>query len=316
MKVLITGASGLLGVNLAMEATKQHDVTGVVFTHDLKGTPFKCISAELLGKDVFAQVLDQVQPDWVIHCAALANLDECEEDPTFAEIMNTELPGEVARATVGKARLVHISTDAVFDGNRGEYTEEDEPNPLNVYSKTKLAGERAVLEANPDAIVARVNLFGWSLKGKRSLSEWFFYNMQAGKPVKGFTDVTFCPLLANDIAAILCDMLEQKLSGIYHVVGSKCISKYDFGLAVARACGLDEKLITPISVNDFGLKAVRSNNLCLKTDKVTNTLQKTIPDYSTGLEQFYNLYQQGYPQVLRNLVDKSGSDLNPYRNGG
>ena len=299
-----------------MEATKKHDVTGVVFTHDLKGTPFKCISAELLGKDMFAQVLDQVQPDWVIHCAALANLDECEEDPAFAEIMNSELPGEVARATVGRARLVHISTDAVFDGSQGGYSEEDEPNPLNVYSRTKLAGEWAVMEANPDAIIARVNLFGWSLKGRRSLSEWFFYNMQAGKAVKGFTDVTFCPLLANDIATILCDMLENKLSGLYHMVGSKCISKYDFGQAVAKTCGLDGKLLSPISVKDFGLKAVRSNNLCLSTDKISGALHREIPDYSTGLEQLYALYQQGYPQVIRNMVDNSGKDLNPYRNGG
>ncbi len=182
-----------------------------------------------MDKDAFSKVFDQVQPDWVIHCAALANLDECEDDPAFAEMMNSELPGVVAKATRGKARLVHISTDAVFDGTQGDYTEEDEPNPHNVYSRTKLAGEWAVMEANPDAMIARVNLFGWSLKGKRSLSEWFFYNMQAGKPVKGFTDVTFCPLLVNDIAGILLDMLGKNLSGLYHLVGSKCISKYDFG---------------------------------------------------------------------------------------
>jgi dTDP-4-dehydrorhamnose reductase len=316
MRILVTGASGLLGVNLAMEASKKHEVIGVVNTHPLEGTPFKCITAELLGKDVFAEILDQVQPDWVIHCAALANLDECEEDPAFAELMNAELPGEVARATAGRAGLIHISTDAVFDGSQGGYSEEDEPNPRNVYSRTKLSGEWAVMETNPDAIIARVNLFGWSLKGKRSLSEWFFYNMQAGKPVKGFTDVTFCPLLANDMAGVLCEMMEAKLSGLYHLVGSKSISKYDFGLATARACQLDESLLSPISVNDFGLKAVRSNNLYLSTEKLSSALHHAIPDYSTGLKQFYELYQQGYPQVLRRMVDNSGKDLNPYRNGG
>lgn len=316
MRILVTGASGLLGVNLAMEASREHEVIGVTNTLDLEGTPFRCITAELMDTDAFSKVLDQVQPDWVIHCAALANLDECEDDPAFAEMMNSELPGVVAKATRGKARLVHISTDAVFDGTQGNYTEEDEPNPHNVYSRTKLAGEWAVMEANPDAMIARVNLFGWSLKGKRSLSEWFFYNMQAGKPVKGFTDVTFCPLLVNDIAGILLEMLDKNLSGLYHLVGSKCISKFDFGKSVAHTFGLDESLISPISVNDFGLKAVRSNNLCLNTDKLSHALGRSIPDYSTGLTRLSELYQQGYPQVLRRMVDNSCKDLNPYRNGG
>ena len=99
MRILVTGASGLLGVNLAMEASKEHEVIGVTNTLDLQGTPFRCITAELMDKDAFSEVLDQVQPDWVIHCAALANLDECEDDPAFAEMMNSELPGEVAKAT-------------------------------------------------------------------------------------------------------------------------------------------------------------------------------------------------------------------------
>ena len=111
-------------------------------------------------------------------------------------------------------------------------------------------------------------------------------------------------------------MLDKNLSGLYHLVGSKCISKYEFGKAVAQTFGLDESLISPISVNDFGLKAVRSNNLCLNTDKLSKALGKSIPDYSTGLKRLSELYQQGYPQVLRRMVDNSGKDLNPYRNGG
>lgn len=316
MRILVTGASGLLGANLAIEASKQHEVYGVMNSLALNDTPFHSIQADLLGKDVFAEVFEQVQPDWVIHCAALANLDACEENPSLAEVMNTVLPGEVARITAGRARLLHISTDAVFDGKRGGYTEQDEPNPRNVYSQTKLGGEWAVMEGNPDAIIARVNLFGWSILGKRSLSEFFFYNMQAGNPIKGFTDVFFTPILVNDIADILCDMLSQKLTGLYHVCGAGSVSKYDFGVAVARVCGLDAELLSPISVQDFGLKAIRSNNLSLNTDKAAHDLHKPLPDYSTGLERFYALYEQGYPRLLRSFVDNSGRDLNPYRNGG
>ncbi len=166
MRILVTGASGLLGINLAMEASKQHEVYGVVNAQPLEGVPFHCITAELLAKDAFAEIFEQVKPDAVIHCAALAKLDECETDPAFAELLNAVLPGEIARVTSGRAKMIHISTDAVFDGKRAGYTEDDEPNPLSVYGKTKLAGEWAVMEANSDAIIARINLFGWSLEGQ------------------------------------------------------------------------------------------------------------------------------------------------------
>ncbi len=316
MRILVTGSSGLLGINLAMEAAKTHEVFGVVNANPLQDPPFHCITAELLGEDTFAEIFDKVQPDYVIHCAALANLDECESDPAFAELLNSELPGEIARVTSGRAKLIHISTDAVFDGSQADYTEDDEPNPLSVYGKTKLAGEWAVMEANSDAIIARINLFGWSLKGNRSLAEWFFYNMQAGKAVKGFMDVMFRPMLANDLAGVLLEMLANDLSGLYHVVGSECISKFDFGLHIAKKFHFEENLISPLSVQDFGLKAARANNLCLNTAKITNALHRELPGFSTGLTQFQDLYAQGYPQVLRRMVDNSVKDLNPYRKVG
>ena len=146
-------------------------------------------------------------------------------------------------------------------GRRGNYSEEDVPNPLGVYARSKLAGEQAVVEANPQAIIARVNLFGWSLFGKRSLAEFFFNNLSAGKSCMGFTDVFFCPMLANDLGTVFLKMLEAGLSGLYHVVGSQCLSKYEFGVQVARRFGFDEKLVIPSSVQDSGLKAARSPNL-------------------------------------------------------
>ena len=192
----------------------------------------------------------------------------------------------------------------MFDGQRGGYTEEDAPNPLSVYARTKLDGERAVLQANPQAIIARVNLFGWSLTGRRSLGEFFFYNLQAGKRVKGFTDVYFCPLLANELAQVLLKMLAAGLSGLYHVVSRECLSKYDFGVRLARRFGLDETLITAASVAQGGLKAARSPNLTLRNDKLAQALGEPLPSVSTGLEGLYTLYQQGYPQWLKRLDEQ------------
>jgi len=306
MRILVTGASGLLGLNLALSAAKVlgggHQIFGTVKDHALLPEAFTAISIDLRIPGAVGRLLEQTQPDWVIHCAAMANVDACEADPGQARQLNSDLPTELAAHVArGGARLVHISTDAVFDGQRGGYSEDDTPHPLGVYARTKLDGEQGVAQANPEAIIARVNLFGWSLSGARSLGEFFFSNLSAGKRVLGFTDVYFCPLLANDIAPILIQMLEKRLSGLYHVVSRECVSKYEFGVRIARRFGLDESLITPASVADAGLKAARSPNLTLRTDKLSAVLGAPPPDLSTGIEGFYRLYQQGYPQDLKRL---------------
>jgi len=281
LRILITGASGLLGLNLALSTAGSHEVYGVTHHHLLYNAPFHVLQANLLERGALERLLDTVQPDWIIHCAALADLDDCEADPDLAYHLNAELPGRLATlvakggARAKGIRLVHISTDAVFDGIQGDYREEDTPNPLGVYARTKLAGELTVAAANPQAIIARVNLFGWSLMGRRSLGEFFFNNLSAGKQVMGFTDVYFCPMLVNDLAGVLVCMLEAQLRGLYHVVSREATTKYDFGVAVARRFELDESLITPTLVATSGLRAPRSPNLTLRTDKLKTALAQS-----------------------------------------
>ncbi|MBT3392135.1 MAG: SDR family oxidoreductase [Chloroflexi bacterium] len=306
MKILVTGVSGLLGINIALEAAQNHDVVGIVNRHPLKTQAFSVQQVDLRTPGTVERLFDNVQPDWVIHCAALANLEACEKDPELAGELNIDLPRKLARYVArGGARLLHVSTDAVFDGVTGNYTEEDAPNPLSVYAQTKLAGERAVQEANPDAIIVRVNLFGWSLLGQRSLAEFFFYNLQAGASVKGFTDVYFCPLYANDMAHIFLQMLSKGLSGLYHVFSSDHMSKYTFGVEIAQKFALNPELIAPIAVSAAGLRATRSPNLTMSVDKLIHDLGTIPPTISTGLERFHQHYQQSYPQMLREMTRRN-----------
>jgi len=300
MKILVTGASGLLGLNLSLQMHESHTIIGVD-RQKLSNTPFDLIKADLLDADALPRILDESKPDALIHCAANALVDACEQTPDATHTLNAILPGKLASACFERdIRLLHISTDAVFDGTKeGIYTEEDEPNPLGVYAQTKLDGEIAVLAANPNAAIARVNFFGWSLSGTRSLSEFFVNNLGAGKKVNGFDDVYFCPMFVGDLADTLVGMLEKSLSGMYHVVGSRAITKYKFGQAIAHRFGFDAGLINPISVSDAGLKAKRSQNLRLSIHKLSTALGHEIPDFSTGLAKFYTQYQQGYPQKMR-----------------
>ena len=300
MKILVTGASGLLGLNLSLRMTGTHTIVGVDRSK-LADTPFDLVQADLLEAGACSRLLDEVHPDAIIHTAANANVDACESDPESARLLNAEFPGHLAELCAKHdVRLIHISTDAVFDGTKdGIYTEDDVPNPLGVYAQTKLDGEHNVLSANPDAIVARVNFFGWSLSGRRSLAEFFYNNLSTGQQVNGFTDVWFCTMFVGDLADTLVRMLEKGLSGLYHVVGSEALTKYEFGLKIARQFGYDQGLIRPISVEESGLPAKRSHNLRLSIHKLSTDLGLDIPGVSTGIEKFYTQFIQGYPQKMR-----------------
>jgi len=304
-RVLISGASGLVGLTLALEAAKEHEVYGVVNQRALKTNAFSVQQVDLLAPGAAEQLFETVQPDWMIHCAALANLEACEAQPEYARQVNAQLPGRLASlAARGNVRFMHISTVGVFDGQRGNYGEGDPPFPLSVYARTKLEGEYAVAQANARAVVARINLFGWSLTGRRSLAEFFVYNLAAGKAVKGFTDVFFCPLLVNDLARILLEMLDKNLSGLYHVFSADCISKYDFGVQIARQFNLNESLITACSVEEGGLVAARAPRLTMRTEKLVAALGHELPSVAQGIQRLYELYLQGYAQRIRQMMER------------
>ena len=190
----------------------------------------------------------------------------------------------------------------------GGYREDDPPNPQGVYARDKLAGERAVQAANPEAVIARVNFYGWSLSGRRSLAEFFFGKfLSAGKAVNGFTDVLFCPLVANQLGEILLEMLEKGLSGVYHALSSEHQSKYAFGVALAHRFGLDENLVTPISVAESGLVARRSPNLTMRVDKLEAALERAMPGQAEGLERLYALWAAGARELVRGMELPEGA---------
>lgn len=302
-RILVTGVSGLLGLNFAIKVHgKAHQVIGVANTTPLTGVDFKCLQAELTEAGAIEKLLDQEQPDLILHCAAIANVDACEANPALAAEVNGVLPGRIAEsARRHDIQMVHISTDAVFDGVRGHYSEDDEPNPLSVYARTKWEGENAVISANPQALIARVNFYGWSTSGQRSLAEFFFNNLSAGKSVFGFSDVFFCPLEVTILAETLLELAGAGSSGIYHVVSSECLSKYEFGRRLADEFGLDADLIQPASVRDGGLVAARSPNLQLRTDKLSAVLGRQAPGQAAGLKRLHDAYLAGVPHRLQAL---------------
>ncbi len=300
-RFVVTGASGLLGLNLSLLISTNDEVLGIANTSPLKGLPFEIQIMDLVNHNFEEEVLEIYKPDAVIHCAAIANLEECEKNPELAYLTNSVVPGEIAyQCSKRDVKFVYISTDAVFDGKSGNYSEQDRTNPLSVYAKTKRTGEENVQNQNAEAIIARVNFFGWSLSGTRSLAEFFFNNLISKNPINGFIDVHFCPLYVTHLSEILLEMIHADLSGTYHVVSSDQMTKYEFGCAIADQFGLDHSLIHPISVTRSNLKAERSLNLTLSSKKLSNDLNRSIPTTRDGIKQFFDDYQNGYAQKIRN----------------
>jgi dTDP-4-dehydrorhamnose reductase len=222
---------------------------------------------------------------------------------------NAELPGQLAvECSKRGLRFLHISTDAVFDGQYGAYREEDTPNPLSVYARTKLEGEYAVQQAYPAAIIVRTVFFGWSLSGVRSLAEQFLKRLMAGDSMPGHTDRIFSPLLANDLAQIILEMLAKDLHGLFHAESPDSLSKYDFGVKLASRFGFDSSLIHPVNFMQAGLEAARAPNLSLHSGKLVTALNHKLPGIDESIEAFYQLHQSSYPDKLRALLIDSVVD--------
>ena len=301
-RFLVTGASGLLGLNFSLHANNLHDVIGTFNKNILKNVPFHTVAIDFSQEKLTISKIDETHPDVVIHCAAMANLEECENNPAMAQFINAELPGKLANyCKKNDIKFVHISTDAVFDGKSGNYSEQDQPNPLSTYARTKLEGEQLVQEENEQAIIARVNFFGWSLSGKRSLGEFFYNNLREQNPVQGFVDVMFCPLYVSILTDLILDMVERQLTGLYHVVSSNSMSKYEFGCEIADQFKFDPSIIHPISVDKSELIAERSKNLTLSTEKLTHDLGKSLPTSKQGISLFFEDHQNGYAKKIKQL---------------
>lgn len=301
--ILVTGASGLLGANIVLAARDRGlDVVALSHRHRLSDPRVSSVLLDLTDAKAL-EALRGLRPSWVVHCAAATDLERCEADEAGCRRLNAGAPRALARwARLEGARFIHVSTDAVFDGRRGRYAEDDEAAPVSAYGRAKLAGEQAVLEELPDAaIVVRTSLYGWNMLPKDSLAEWFLRRLSAGTRVRGWVDAIFSPTLASDLARILLDMTDRAVVGVYHVASADAVSKYDFGVRIAEVFGLDPALIDPSSIDDAGLRAPRGRDLSLSVEKATRALGCPMPTVDEGLRRFRRERDEGTVARLKAL---------------
>jgi dTDP-4-dehydrorhamnose reductase len=302
-RLLITGASGLLGANLVLAATEEYEVIALYYRHAIELAGVQSISADLSQPGIAKELFDRYKPDWVIHSAADTSIDELESNPKRAFRMNRDMAANVAEAAQEiEAKMVHISTDAVFDGRDGPYREGDPTEPVNVYGKSKLAGEQAVQAICPEALILRTNIFGWNAQSKSSLAEWFLNNLMQGIPCKGFDDVYFNPLLVNHLWVIINSLIKSDLWGVFHVGSDQCISKFEFGVRLAEFFDLNKELISAIEIETGSLRAPRPKNTCLDCSKIRKVVNVELLDIESNISFFHELEQLGYVEEIRKMA--------------
>ena len=294
--LLVTGASGFLGGTIAAEALASgRAVVGAVHQRTLEQPGLRTLSVDLTESSAAKELVNRLQPEWVINCAGFANVDECERDPERAHLLNVELPRNLAAACAeAGVGLVHVSTDSVFDGRRGGYAEDDEPAPVNVYAQSKLEGERAVQEHFPEALVVRTNFIGISPSRTVGLADWISSRLESGERIQGFDDVMFAPLLTNEVARIIFGAMETRLKGLYHATARNIMTKYDFAVSLATALGLDTDLVERASLAESTLSARRPLNTSLSSLRLEAALRRKMPTVENAISGYATLHSAVY----------------------
>lgn len=285
MRLLVVGANGLLGSAVVAAGRRRNwDVRGT-FHSTRPDFEIPLTRFDLREHAAFAELLDRDAPDAVVNCAAMTDVDACEDQPARAQELNGEAPGTLAAACeAAGVEFVHVSTDYVFDGTADEpYSEAAVTNPVQVYGESKAAGERAVREASETALLPRLS-FVWGIhRGSGDLAglpAWVRERLRSGADVPLFTDQWVTPTRAGQAAETILALLEGQNAGVYHVACRSCVTPYDFGeLLVEHLDGTDggaESLVAG-SLADVERAATRPRRTCLDVEKVGTALGRPQP---------------------------------------
>jgi dTDP-4-dehydrorhamnose reductase len=286
LKLLITGASGLYGSKLAqMALSKNYEV----YSSDIQSLSIygNFVKLDISGKAQVDDAFKTIKPDVVVHAATLTDVDKCELNRELAWKVNVEGTKNIVEAAkVTGSFLIYISTDYVFGGDTGRYKETDLPNPINYYGVTKLKAEE-IVKTQKEYFIARPSVMYGSTPaaGKVNFALWIIENLRKGEHVKIVTDQWNTPTLNSNLAEMTLEVVERRLTGIYHLCGSTRVSRFEFAEKIADVFGLDKGLIDKVLSSQFTLPAKRPMDSSLDTSKAQQTLQHKPLEMDMALKQ-------------------------------
>ncbi|MCS7109292.1 MAG: dTDP-4-dehydrorhamnose reductase [Candidatus Micrarchaeota archaeon] len=271
MRIFITGGSGLLGSKIAEIALeKDYEVFSGYKSHypDFG----EAIKFNLIDELSIIKALDIVNPDVIIHTAAMIDVDKCEIKKELAYKINVEGTRVLAEFARKKhIYLLYVSTDYVFDGNKGMYKEEDKTNPINYYGYTKLLGENLCR----DFCIARTCvIYGSKSTGNKSnFALWLIKSLEKEEEVRVVTDQFITPTLNTNLAEMILEFVDKNLKGIFHLAGTTRVSRFEFALEIAKTFDLDTNLIKPAKMSDINWIAKRPKDPSLDVSKAMKILK-------------------------------------------
>jgi len=274
LRLLITGASGLLGSELSKMALQEgYDVYSAYFKH--KKTHGKPVKLDIRKLRSVERTFKEIKPDVTIHAAALTEVDRCEREKEFAWDVNAHGTMNIVKQTKeSRILLVYVSTDYVFSGERGLYAETDEPNPVNYYGETKLVGEQEVKNSQSEWCIVRPSVIYGALPiaKKHNFALWVINELRKRKDIDIVTDQWVSPTLNTNLAEMILEIIESHLTGIYHLAGASRINRFRFAHMLANTFNLDRNSIKPSTLEKMNWLARRPKDCSLNVSKATRTL--------------------------------------------
>ena len=292
-KVLITGCNGLLGQKLVRYAPAGSQVLGVDLQEQSTAAVGDYRSVDLSQTGAAAEVIRLWQPAWVLNAAAFTDVDGAEIMREQCYRVNVTLVENIIRACAETgAKMVHVSTDYVFDGRNGPYREEDPPHPIGYYGATKLAGEQALQSSTIHYAIARTMvLYGQGVRVRPNFVTWLVATLAQGRAVRIVNDQFGNTTLADELAEGIWQMVLRQSRGIYHIAGREIVDRYTFALKIAQVFGLDAALIEPVATAQLQQRAPRPMQSGLVVQKALNELELSLSDVESGLRRFAAEYQ-------------------------
>ncbi len=283
-KIFITGGTGLVGKDLSFILNNKYEVYAGAIKEKIKIKDCKIVYQDITDKEGFIKLITRINPDYIIHLAALTDVNLCEKEKELARKINVEGTKNViiAAQKVG-AKLIYTSTNSVFDGEKGLYQEEDTPNPINFYSITKLEGEKEALKYN-NSVITRICPFGLGTKDKPSFTSTMIKKMSNGEKINVFSDQFFSPIFTYNYAEAIINLLDSNFTGIINIAGSERLSRYEFAKKLAEVFDLDPKLLNPVRIGELKEAARRPRDTSLDISKAKSLFGDIFPDVLSGLK--------------------------------
>ena len=286
-KICVTGGNGLLGTKLLATACKKYSLVSIDIHESSLSQCDKLeyVRGDITDRDAIIDQLIRIHPGCVIHTAAFTNVDGCEREKDKAWEVNVRGAENVAMACRDlKIKMIHISTDYVFDGKNGPYSETDEPNPISFYGKTKLESEKRISDILEDFVIARTMvLYGYFPGVRMNFVTWLINKLRDGEEVNIVTDQYGTPTLADDLARALIVLFEKDGRGLYNTAGSELISRYDFALRIADIFDFDSSLIKKATSDYLRQPAPRPLHSGLCVDKIRSEMGVSFSSIREGL---------------------------------